>query len=396
MTASAGWGVVEYRGREGMERLADDWRRLYAAMPLRTGFHAYETHLAYLEHLMAAPDKFRCIALTDGERLRAICPLEARLDRILGIPIRVWGMPLHPHFMLSDVIGPEDDARRELLPAVVALLRSKPEGRRLLVVGPLPQESVVWNGLQRLSASRCSTDHTMPASVFDCQLSFDELMARLSKHFRRNLRSHRNKLSAYRDARFASATGAEIMAAFDVFLDLEASGWKGSSGAGSAIRLHPKVEAFYRTLASTLGGDGSTDRCEINSLYADDRCLASHFCMHAGKEYAMLKIAYDEGAARLGPGLLLLERTLERCCADPAVKRLNLESDGSWQRDWHPDLLLMQQTRIAIGRWSGSALVAALRFRFGLGRRVVRWMRARTSTVGPRSGTRPRPTPREP
>ena len=151
MTASEpAWQIVEYRGRAGLVRLEADWRRLYAAMPQRTGFHAYEAHLAYVDHLMAVPDELRCFALTDGQQVRAICLLEAETDRVVWRPIHVWRMPFLPHMWLRDVIGPEDDARRELIPALVGHLRHAQEGPPLLYLGPLPETSVVWDGVREL------------------------------------------------------------------------------------------------------------------------------------------------------------------------------------------------------------------------------------------------------
>ena len=55
MTVTSPWSIVEHRGRAGLLELEADWRRLYAAMPLRTSYHVYEAHLAYVDHLMAAP-----------------------------------------------------------------------------------------------------------------------------------------------------------------------------------------------------------------------------------------------------------------------------------------------------------------------------------------------------
>lgn len=122
------WRITEHRGHEGLERLEDDWRRLYAVMPQRTSFHAYEAHLAFVDHLMAAPDRLRCLALSDGREVRAICLLEAKVDRTLGIPVRVWRIPLPSHNPLGDVICPDDDSRRAFIPALVAHLRQSPEG----------------------------------------------------------------------------------------------------------------------------------------------------------------------------------------------------------------------------------------------------------------------------
>lgn len=375
---AANWSMLEYRGREALERLEGDWRRLYAAMTLRTGFHAYETHVAYFDLLMAEPEKFRCLALLDGQSVRAICPLEARVERVLGPSIPVWGVPLHPHMVVSDVICPEDDARRQLLPALLDYLRHRAGGRPLLVLGPLPADSVLWEGLHRVPGGRNCTHATMPAHVFDCEQPFDELMSRLTKHFRSKLRRNSRRLFALDDVRFVNVTeAADLPCELKAFLQVEASGWKGESGTGSAIQLHSELVAFYRTLTSTLGNHCGEDRCEINSLYADGRCIASQICMRTNGEYVMPKIAYDEEYARLTPGLLLFEQTLERCCKDSEIRQLNFLTSPAWMDVWHPDLLDMQQAHLAIGGWSGRPLIAMLHFRFGRGREMVHWLRRR-------------------
>ncbi len=360
------WHIVEYRGRGGLEQLEADWRRLYAAMPLRSGFQAYEAHVAYLDLFMANPERFRCLALRDADGVRAICPLEARVERVLGPPIPIWGVPRHPHMPVCDIICPEDDARRELLPALLGYLRHRQEGRPLLVLGPLPADSVLWEGLQRLPGGRYCTGATMPADVFDCTQSFDELMSRLNKDFRGTLRKRWRRLSALDDVCFTTVTEAgDLPGALDVFFQVEASGWKGESGTGSAIQLHPELVAFYRTLASTLGSQGGEDRCEINSLYADGRCIASQFCVRTGGEYSIPKTAYDEDYSRHSPGQLLFEHTLERCCKDSEIRRLNTLTSPAWMNVWDPDLLAMQQAYLAIGPSPGRSLIALLRFRFG-------------------------------
>ena len=369
------WSIVEYRGREALKRLEADWKRLYDTIPERTAFHARESHAAYFAHLATAPDRLRCLVLSDGRAVRAVCPLEGRLDRALGVPVRVWATPLGPHWPFSDVICPEDAARQALLPAVVDYLRRRPLGGCLLVLGPLPEPSVLWEGLHSFpAAAYCVTDAASPF-VFDCERPFEELMGGLSKHFRKQLRNCRNRLASLSDVRFETADGSgSPTPLLDAFLEVEASGWKGERGTRSAIRLHEPLVSFYSDLAKGFdGGEG----CEINALFAEGRCIAAEYCMRTGSEYACLKIGYDERYSRLSPGHLLHARTLERCCQDPDIRRYNQLSDAAWLGTWHPGTMAMRQLYVPLGRWSGPVLAALLRLRFGSGRRVVRRLRAR-------------------
>lgn len=368
------WSIIEYRGRPGLEQLEADWRRLYAAMPTRSRYHAYEAQLAYLINLCEAPALARYLALTDGDSVRAICPLEAVNDRSLRLPLGAWALPSHPHWIATDVVAPEGEARLALLPIVVGFLRKHADRRGLLVLGPAPETSTLWQGLRGVAPGKYRTHLATPSNFFDCSTPYDQLMERLSKHFRRNLRAHRNKLQALGEVRLVNVVGQEgLETELETFLAVEVSGWKGQAGAGSAIRLHPNLVAFYGDLTRTMLGP--EDRCEINSLYVEGRCVASQFCVRTGVEYTILKIAYDETFARFGPGQLLFERTLERCCADPGIDRLDLVSDASWFRDWQTQRTPMQQAHVAIDRWSGRPLVALVGFRYGLARRIVRKLR---------------------
>ncbi len=369
------WRIVEHRGRAGLQRLEADWRALYVALPHRSRYHAFEAQLAYLDHLCDTPELARYLALTEGRRVRAICPLVARDDTSLRYPLHVWALPWHPHWTITDVLCPDAEAAAALVPAAVRFLRASMDGRRLLVLGPLPQASAVWHGLQNMSRCSWSTHATEVSHCFDCQKPYDELMARLSKHFRRNVRSHCNKIARLEGARFATAVGEDILeGALEAFLSIEASGWKGQGGTGSAISLYPRLTAFYRALVATMVGP--EDHCEINSLWVDDRCVAAQFCVRTGPDYAILKIGYDQDYARLGPGQVLLSKTLERCCADPAIKRLDLVTDTPWSRDWQPETIPMRQAHLALGRVAAPPLVGLIGARYGAARRAVRALRA--------------------
>ena len=367
------WNIVEYRGRDGLLRLEADWRRLYAAMPDRTSYHAFEAHLAQVDHLMGAPDKLRLLALSDCKEVRAICPLVPSSDRTLWIRLDTWQSPELRHMRSADVICADDEARRELTAAVVAHLRREGRGRRLLVLGPLATDSALWDGLRSLGRGRYCTNAVEGEHLLDCSKSFDELTSMLSKKLRGELRRRRRRLDALQGVRFVQAREeADLAAEFETFLDVEASGWKGEKGAGTAIRLHRGWLQYYRTFLSLRGDE---DHCEIDALYAEGKCIASQLCVRTGGEFACLKIGYDESYARLAPGLLLRQHMVERCCADPGVKRMNWLSESDWHRAWSPETVHLGYAYVGLDPWAGRLVVALLRLRFGPARRLVRWAR---------------------
>jgi len=114
---------------------------------------------------------------------------------------------------------------------------------------------------------------------------------------------------------------------------VEASGWKGSQGIGTAIKLHPSLRCFYSTLARTLSASG---KVSINTLSTDGKCIAAQFCILLDDTAYILKIGYDEGYKRYAPGNLLVDLLLKRCMEEGAIKNINLITDAEWHVDWKP------------------------------------------------------------
>ena len=123
------------------------------------------------------------------------------------------------------------------------------------------------------------------------------------------------------------------------------------------------------------------DRCEINSLYVGEVCVASQFCVRTADDYTILKIGYDQEYAKLGPGQVLMDRTIERCCEDPDLRRLDLVTNASWCKDWQTSVMPMRQACVALKPVTGRLLVALHRLRFGSGRRLVRRARDESARV---------------
>lgn len=358
-----GLHVVEYRGQEGLEALEDEWRQLCAHMPDRSECHAYEVHRAFLRYFCPTPEASRYLLVKEGDRTRAICPLQTGHDIIFRRRVPIWSSPRHAHFQISDLIATEGEERSDILPAIVEYLNKHADHRHVLLIGRLPQSSSLWDGLRDWGPTRYQIEQSSQSNYFDCALPYETLCSRYAKRFHRNLRAHKKRLAALDDVRMVNAvTPEDVRAELEVFLDVEASGWKGTAGTASAIKLQPGLAGYYRELAATM--HDTEDRCEINSLYVDGRCAASQFALRTGSRYSILKIGYDEEFARLGPGVLLFDATVERCCADPTIECLDLVSDSPWFKNWGTEKTPMAMAWLALGA-RGRLAVGALSFRLG-------------------------------
>jgi hypothetical protein len=377
--SEARWTITEYRGLEGFRAVENDWRRLFNDMADPAIWHSHEAYAAYLAHLCPDPDRFRCLVLADGQRARAILPLEERLDRGLseggrGLRMRVWGMLWRKeNWALTDAIGPEDDARRALLPAAIAYLGRQPDRPAILALGRTRQGSVLWEGLAGMAPWTWYAFADVNEFVVPTDMTVEAFEARLSRNSRQMLRRAARRYAAFGDTQAVRAVTPEDLAAeYERFLDVEASGWKGARG--SAIRQAPGEEGFYRDLTQRIALDG---RCEIHSLYAEGRCIASGLWVFTKHQAVLLKCGYDESYAHASPGRLLTHRSLELCCEDAATDSVSLLGDAPWLRHWSPTSSGLLRAYVALRPISGTAYLTALRLRYGPFRRAARALRMR-------------------
>lgn len=372
MMSSPGLQITEYDGLSGLEELRGEWDALVASLPSPRVIDSWESHRAFARHL-ASPGStaylaVRAAAGPERGALRAVVPIHARIDSTMLLRVPVLGTPFADEWPHGDVIAPEDGVRSTLLPLVLEHLRATRRGRAHFVVGPLPAASLIWDGLAQIPESRVAVHPQFGADMIDCTRSFDENISALSKNFRGNLRKARNKLAKLEGVEFVAARSpAELAREFEAFLRVEASGWKGSSGTRTALSFHPEKVAYYRELVEE---HGARDRCRIDTLYAEGRCIAAQLSLCAKSEYEMLKIGFDEEYARLAPGQLLFERTLQRLCEDPQVSLLNLSSAAAWHADWKAVLTPYRMAHIALNAY-GRTLVPLARFRFTTARRIA-------------------------
>ncbi len=377
------WTIVEYTGRDGLLQLEPDWTRLVAAMPDARFHHLFETHLSCVEHLPSAFGAVRCLALSDGSRIRAICPLDPQQFAVWRIfKSSVWGYLKGLEDIPRDVICPPDpEAEAALLPCVAEHLRRTRPRRRWLVLTRVLEGSAAWRCLRRSNATRYFADRDDAAHTINCDRPFADLVARLSRKFRANLRSAHNRLAKLPEVRFVrTADSGDLSAAFDRYLKVEASGWKGEAGSKTALALRPKHTAFYRSWIAALGASG---HCEFNELRSGEQCVASTYCIRVGDELTVLNISYDERFAPIAPGHLLLEHILRRCCEDSSINHVNLVGGSAWDLVWEPEISGTYNVYVGIGGWTARARVALLRMSFRYWPVVKRWLRRSAEAGSP-------------
>lgn len=365
--ATGGWNIAEHRGPDGLRAVEADWRRLFGEMTHPATWHSYEAYSAYFDHLCPSPDHCRFLALSDGERVRAILPLEERMDRSLGVALRVWGLTWSEVWRPTDVIGPEDEARAALLPAAIEYLRRQPDRPALLVIGQTAKDSMLWSGFGSKAVAPVFIFDDGAEYLFPTDVTAEEFLGRLSSRTRKRIKSLTRKCEELPGARYVTALDPDALAEeFERFLEVEASGWKAENG--SAITQHPERVAYYRALMERLDRDG---RCRISSLYADGRCVASEYVVRLNRRVDGLKNGYLEEYAKVAPGIVLTHRSLMAAVNNGEIDLVSGVGDAEWLVRWHPERNDLVRAYVGL-RPSARLLLPLLRLRYGPARRLVR------------------------
>ncbi|MFL9499435.1 GNAT family N-acetyltransferase [Rhodopseudomonas palustris] len=156
----------------------------------------------------------------------------------------------------------------------------------------------------------------------------------------KNLRRLERRLGEHGEVRFTVAkTADEAARAFDIFLALEDSGWKGRRG--SSLKRQPELASRLRSAAIALAPRG---QCEVITLSAGATPVAAGVVLrHADRAY-FFKLGIDESFARCSPGVLLTLALTRHLCADPDIRFA--DSTASAQ---HPMIDPIWRGRFAVG-----------------------------------------------
>ena len=156
----------------------------------------------------------------------------------------------------------------------------------------------------------------------------------------KELRRQRARLADQGEVRFTVAREpADIAAALETFLALEAGGWKGKRG--TALAQDAGDNAFIRRAVPALAATG---QCEIIALHAGAVPVAAAIVLRHLDRAFYFKIGIDERFAKFSPGVQLTLDLTRHLCADPAIA-----SADSTAAPGHPMIDPIWRGRLMIG-----------------------------------------------
>jgi CelD/BcsL family acetyltransferase involved in cellulose biosynthesis len=156
----------------------------------------------------------------------------------------------------------------------------------------------------------------------------------------KELRRQRHRLAEHGAVRFEVArTRDDVASALEIFMRLEASGWKGKRG--TALIQDDGDAAFVRRAAPALA---ETGQCEIVTLHAGTTPVAAGLVLRHQDRAFFFKLGIDEDFAKASPGVQLTLDLTKHLCADPGIA----SADSTAGAD-HPMINPIWRGRFAIG-----------------------------------------------
>ncbi len=345
----AGMNINILIGKEGYDAIAKEWQ--LAAEKKGTHFlHFPNWYGANL--CIEQPDNIFFVVLRNNEAaLSAVLPFQKVAIGKARVRFPILQMYYPNEMGVNDIfVGQEYE---NLWPLIVKKLR-KTLGFFLYV-----RMQCVLEGSHavKLVGHKCSIRWTHASKYLTFNNDFDAFLQRYNSKFRTGIQKKIKKIEQLGQLHLVIASSpGDIAAAFDDFLAVEDSGWKGESG--TSIRKQPPKLAYYQHLVTEYGAQGLL---RINILYLNDEPIAAQLGIQVGTRVYLLKIGYREDFGAYSPGMMILYKVIEHLAQDEVVDSISFVTGVDWIDRWHPELHPVGIFYLNNGHWYSDAAIWILR-----------------------------------
>ncbi|MFD1331548.1 GNAT family N-acetyltransferase [Methylopila musalis] len=336
--------LVELLDADAMEARLPEWRALVARALEPNPFCEPDFALAAIRRCGAfSKTRFVAAWATDADGDRRMVALAAVEPRLSPAPLTLWSST---HWGFFGALGlPLMDGDRPVEAADALFRGLAASGHRLFQFRFLPESGPTAAALRSaLAASgRAMTrvDHHARA-LLETDLSAEAYLTQsLSSKKLKELRRQFRRLSDDAPAAFVESRGVEAAEAFDRFVALEASGWKGERR--SALRDNPQQLAFVREM---LLARAMTGGARVLELRVGEQTIACGLILVSQRRAWFYKVAYDEGFARCSPGVQLTIELTRRMIEDPEIDGVDSTSVAN-----HPMIDHIWRERLVVADW---------------------------------------------
>jgi CelD/BcsL family acetyltransferase involved in cellulose biosynthesis len=346
MTSTAGQHALPGDALAPLTAIAvEPWRALAERAIEPNGYYLPEWELA-VNASATGPGRTDVSALTAWSDVAGASPLIALLPVISAW--RTYRLPLpalvsaHPYGTLTTPLLDRDMARD----AVTRLLdQARNAGARALVLRDMSLDGATMKAITEVlreagTAPRVLQSHAR--ACLDATRDADELLQdALGTKKLKELRRLRNRLAEQHGAVtfHVARTPNDVASALEIFLTLEASGWKGKRG--TALSQDSGDAAFIRRATVALAEPG---QCEIVTLRAGETPVAAAIVLRHLDRAFYFKLGIDERFAKFSPGVQLTLDLTRHLCADPAIASADSTASAG-----HPMIDPIWRGRLGIG-----------------------------------------------
>ncbi|MGD0837581.1 MAG: GNAT family N-acetyltransferase [Polyangia bacterium] len=313
------------------------------------------------------------LALRDSSssELVAVLPLQRYFLQALGLKWPIVQLYYPNEMGVNEVLTREP--LRLHMPAVRQLL-----SREVPFFWLMRWQCVLENGWAVTAAPASSAVRYLHGSKYLAfAQGYERFLEGLGAKLRSDLRKKRRRLEQMGQLHLAvHARAAELPRAFEQFLALEDSGWKGKRG--TSLRRQPDRERYYRYLLEHYGRLGL---CRINVLLLGETPIAGLFGIEVGDSLHLLKIGFAEELAPHSPGGILLLEMVQHLCRHSRVRIISFVTGARWCDRWRPSV-----TRVGVFYTGGAAYLSEIAL--GVMGRGLRW-RDRRVACGASEAARP-------
>jgi CelD/BcsL family acetyltransferase involved in cellulose biosynthesis len=279
------------------------------------------------------------LAAWSGDRLIGLMPLVS-MWRATKIPLPAL-VSAHPYGTLCT---PPLDRSMAADAAAQLMQEARDAGAHALILRDMPLDGAVMNIFSDVLQHGGMRPRVLQSNLracLDATRDADELLHEaLGAKKLKEVRRQRHRLAEHGAVHFDVARSpAEIAAAIETFLALEASGWKGVRG--TALVQDEGDASFVRHATTALAVTG---QCEIVTLRAGGVPVAAGIVLRHQDRAFFFKIGVDEQFAKFSPGVQLTLDLTRHLCADPAIT----SADSTASPD-HPMINPIWRGRFAIG-----------------------------------------------
>ena len=334
--------IATRSAREGLLQIYSVWLELLSDIEQPNLFQHPAWYLAHFNALGDNNPAIDFVCVYRGRNLVAVYPLSYKRRG----PFHYAVLPFAATIFHADCAVVDDEDKHELWSFVRSKAKSG-EIRKWDVFqvrndGALETSHMV----QSLKKNTLTTEFTEKPD--GCNVvevgNYEQAFAALPKNFRANLTRRKKRISRELNAEFVCFTSPDhIPKAYESFVKLELSGWKGNTSqtkknyfAPQAIGLFEWKTRFFRDLLVELGKQGAV---ELRFMQTQGKNISALICIVLGDTSCVIKTTYDERYARFSPGVLGMDE-LNRSYANAGmVRNINLVSDYDWQKKWNPKRL---------------------------------------------------------